>query len=247
MHPVFANELAVPSARAAPDFARSLGLLLARFLSTRMVMLEQPRLAPYYQPPPVVPEAAAGVPDSLPWTMTIPPYRTGDRLFTIVRDPEAIILSQVNAIVHALREPAAEDTLIVKRWRHRLGALPEGADADAWAAVARRLLARFPDRDPICHALGGGTLEGALEACAVTNIEIADLSRYDEWIGRTWDTKPPPAALAPPAALPREALNAADRDRLAALTAQDRPLYTKIRAALDGAYLASIKGSQLAA
>jgi hypothetical protein len=246
MHPVFSDELAAPSVRPAPDFFRALGLLLARFLSTRTVMLEQPRLAPYYQPPRAVPVDAAGVAaESLPWTMTIPPYRTGDRLFTIVRDPEAIILSQVNAIVHALREPAADEPLVVKRWRNRLGDLPAGADASAWAAVARRLLARFPDRDPICHALGNGTLEGALEACAVTNIEIADFSRYDEWITRTWDTKPEPPALGPPAALPREALTADDRDRLAALTAQDRPLYARIRAVIDGAQLSSIKGLAL--
>jgi hypothetical protein len=177
--------------------------------------------------------------------MTIPPYRTGDRLFTIVRDPEAIILSQVNAIVAALREPAAHEPLPVKRWRNRLGDLPQDTAPEAWAPVARRLLAQFRDRDPICHALGDGTLEGAIEACAVTDIEIADLSRYDEWINRTWDTKPPPAALAAPAILPREALTAEDQDRLAALTAQDRPLYTRIRAALDGAALSSIKGLQL--
>jgi hypothetical protein len=178
--------------------------------------------------------------------MTIPPYRTGDRLFTIVRQPEEIVLAQVNAVVDALRAPADQVPASTRRWRNWVGELPdEAAPAEAWAAVARRVLAGFKGADPICHALADGTLDGALEACAVTNIEIADASRYEEWITRTWDTRPEPPALAPPVALPREALTAEDQDRLAALTSQDRPLYARIRAALDGADLASIKGLQL--
>jgi len=244
MHPVFPPELAAPTPRPGPAFFPTLGLLLARFLSTRTVMLEQPRLAPYYQPSAFVPESA-GAAGSLPWTMANPPYRTGDRLFTIVRDPEAIILSQVNAIIEALRACATDEPADITHWRTRLGDLPADTDAEAWVSVARRLLANFSDADPICHALGDGTTQGALEACAVTNIEIADLSRYEEWITRTWENKPQPPALASAAVLPREALTAKDRDRLAALTVQDRPLYARIRACLDGAELSSIKGLQL--
>jgi hypothetical protein len=261
MHPVFADEIAAPTPRPGPAFFPMLGLLLARFLSTRTVMLEQPRLAPYYQPPAFAAPEAGSLPPpslpppslpppslpppSLPWTMELPPYRAGDRLFTIVRDPEAIILSQVNAIVEALRARAADEPAGITSWRNRLGGLPEDADAQAWVPVARQVLAAFADADPICHALGDGTTQGALEACAVTNIEIADLSRYDEWITRTWETRTPPPAVASPVVLPREALTAAELDRLAALTAQDRPLYVRIRAALDGAELSSIKGLQL--
>jgi hypothetical protein len=254
MHPIFPDHVANPSPRLPPDFFRALGLMLSRFLSTRTVMLVQPRLPPYYMPPAAVPAEAASE-ESLPWTMTIPPYRTGDRLFTIVRDPQDIVLAQVNAVVDALRarttpEPQAIKRLpepqAIRRWRMRLGELPDAAEAEAWAPVARRVLAGFQGRDPICHALADGTLDAALDACAVTNMEIADASRYDEWITRTWDTKPePPALPPPPAALPREALTDEDQGRLAALTGQDRPFYARVRAALDGAELSSIKGLQL--
>jgi hypothetical protein len=198
-------------------------------------------------PPAAVPaEAVAAAPESLPWTMTIPPYRTGDRLFTIVRDPQDIVLAQVNAIVDALRTPTTPEPQPIRRWRNKLRELPDAAaPTEAWAPVARRILADFQGRDPICHALADGTLDAALEACAVTNLEIADASRYDEWITRTWDTKSEPPALPPPAALPREALTDADRERLVALTGQDRPFYARVRAALDGAELSSIKGLQL--
>ncbi len=247
MHPIFPDHIASPSPRLPPDFFRALGLMLNRFLSTRTVMLVQPRLPPYYMPPAAVPaEAVAAAPESLPWTMTIPPYRTGDRLFTIVRDPQDIVLAQVNAIVDALRTPTTPEPQPIRRWRNKLRELPDAAaPTEAWAPVARRILADFQGRDPICHALADGTLDAALEACAVTNLEIADASRYDEWITRTWDTKSEPPALPPPAALPREALTDADRERLVALTGQDRPFYARVRAALDGAELSSIKGLQL--
>jgi hypothetical protein len=90
-------------------------------------------------------------------------------------------------------------------------------------------------------------MQGALDACAITNIEIADMSRYDEWILRTCDTKPEPQEPAAEPMLPKQALIEEDRERLAMLTTQDRPLYAKIRAALSASEPASIRGGQLSA
>jgi hypothetical protein len=252
MHPIFPNAVMGHRKVPPPDFYRTLGLFLGRFNHARTIMLVQPRLTPFYLTPdyqagmaPFDPQAHAT--DPLPWTMSIPPYRTGDRLFTIVRDPEDIILSRVNAIARALQGADAGDAPAIKRWRQRVGKLPDRADTAAWASVARSVLARFTDPDPICHALGDGTMQGALDACAITNIEIADMSRYDEWILRTCDTKPEPREPVAEPMLPKQALIEEDRERLAMLTTQDRPLYAKIRAALSASEPASIKGGQLSA
>jgi hypothetical protein len=133
----------------------------------------------------------------------------------------------------------------MRRWRGWLGALPEPEDDSGWVAVARRVLAEFRGADPICNALGDGTTEGATQACILTNIEIADLSRYSEWILRTWDTRPEPAEPGEPPILAREALEQQDRHRLVALTRQDRPLYDRIKAAISVAEKSSITGSLL--
>lgn len=251
MHPVFPDTVASHRRVPPPDFYRTLGLFLGRFNHARTIMLVQPRLMPLYLTPdyqagmaPFDPEAHAQ--DPLPWTMSIPPYRTGDRLFTIVRDPQDIILSRVNAIVRALQGDSAGDSPAIKRWRHRVGGLPDASDTTAWLPVARAILARFTDPDPICHALGDGTMQGALDACAITNIEIADLSRYDEWILRTCDTKPEPPEAAAEWLLTKAALTDSDVERLAALTTQDRPLYAKIRALLSASEPSSISGMHLA-
>jgi hypothetical protein len=247
MHPIFPDAITGTRAALPPTFYPALGLFLARFIHTKTVLLCKPQLTPFRVAPAfATAEVAGGDPaETLPWNFTIPPYRTGDRLFTIVRDPEEIILGQVNAIAAALRWPGAEDPPDIRRWRGSLGALPEPEDAAGWVAVARRVLARFRAADPICHALGDGTTEGATQACIVTNIEIADLSRYSEWILRTWDTRPEPPEPGEPPILSREALEQQDRDRLVALTTQDRPLYDRIKAAISVAETSSITGSVL--
>jgi hypothetical protein len=247
MHPFFPDRITSTRLALPPEFFRTMGLFLARFIHTKTVLLCKPNIASFHLVPPfATPAAAGGDPaDTLPWNFTIPPYRTGDRLFTIVRDPEEIILGQVNAIAAALRLPAGEDAPAIRRWRGWLGDMPELADDAGWVALARQVLARFRGADPICHALGDGTTEGATQACLVTNIEIADLSRYSEWILRTWDTKPEPPDPEAPPILAMEALEQQDRDRLVALTRQDRPLYDRIKAAISVAEKSSITGSQL--
>ena len=247
MHPIFPDRLASP--RAPQDFFPALGQHLGRYLHTRSIMLVQPRMDPFFHAPvpvaPAAPDGDTAEGESLPWTMASPPYRPSDRLFTIVRDPEDIILGQVNSIAVRLHQNADDDAAFTRQWQRRLQSAAAAADSDDAKTLARRVFAVFPHADPICTALGDGTAERARENCIVTNVEIADLSRFDEWILRTWDTKPQPAAPSPPAILTRDDLTPADVTRLAALTVQDRPFYARIKALISGATLSSITGSQL--
>ena len=245
MHPVFPNRLANPRGNAPRDYFATLGQHMGRYLHTRSVMLVQPRMVPFYKPAiqaaPDNTEADPQAGESLPWTMTSPPYRPSDRLFTIVRDPDEIILGQVNRIAAALQQSPEHDKPPVGWWRKRLAT----TGATDPKATARRVLALFPHANPICQALGDGTFSGALEACLITGVEIADLSRYDEWIVRTWDTKPEPAAPRPEPILARVDLTADDQARLATLTDQDRPLYARIRNAIDGATTSAVSGLRI--
>ncbi len=243
MHPLFPPGLSAWTRQERAGFIPALGTYLGRFSLTRTIHVSLPRLAPFLQ------TALTSPPDAtLPWPSSPPPRRTGDRLFAIIREPEGLVLSQVNAILAALAAPAgAGDGRMTAEWRARLGALPRAADEAGWKAVGRRVLPALDLRNPVCHALGDGTAASALEACRLADIEMVDLSRYAEWVTYTWNVEPEPASNAAPSVLTREDLDRAEAARLAGLVDQDVAFYAPFAARM--AELADmktvVKGSEL--
>ena len=238
-HPVFPGHLTAE--RLPRDYFGALCLFLNKLPYARTVMVTLPTLAPFWTPslaptaatdpltfaqPPVDP--AGHVP--LSWTLRRPAYRPSDRLFAIVRNPEDIILAEVNRIAAALAGPADLDDPLTRRWRARFDAMLAACDPADLRPLAQRILAVLPDRDPLCHALGDGTCTGALDACTRTGIEIVDVANIDAWLGKTWNKKAELSADPPRVILKREDLAHRDLQRLSDLTEHDRPLYARILA-----------------
>ncbi len=247
MHPIVPDSLGVWRPRDEARFIPALGRLLGRFTLTRTILVTQPTLAPFVQSNiPASPDpayAAAG----LQWTLNGPPRRAGDRLFTILRDPRAIVLSEVNAIIDALLQPPESDTRPVARWRAQVPADPATADEAGRKQLARHVLQRVRLRNPICHALADGTASGAIDAARLQDIEIATLDRYEDWIKYTWDVEPGEPVNASTPHLGVADLTAQDRAHLETITVEDQAFYQLVVKAYEkiGDLRYSVRGREL--
>ena len=225
MHPLFDFDLATWRRGEGPEFTAALGTYLARFNATKTIMAAIPsQLAVTYAPSPLHQQ---GTP--FPWHLNPPPYRAGDRLFAILREPRSLILSLVNAQAEQLTEGPAADT------------------AKYLKQHARHLLRDLPHRNPICTALADGTASGALDLCRLTDIELADLTRYAAWIRYTWDTDAEPPVNASTPLLTIDDLDAEEISHLDALVAEDLVFYQRVSTALGklGEFQTAVRGRHL--
>jgi hypothetical protein len=223
MHPLFAFDLATWRRGEGEDFIAALGTYLARFNTTKTIMVALSSQLPAIGSP-KPPEKNTG--ETFPWSLNPPPYRAGDRLFAILREPRSIILSLVNA---------------------QLGQAAKAATAEDLKQHGRHLLRSLTHRNPICTALGDGSAAGALALCRRTDIELADLSRYPTWIRYTWDTDTEPPTNCSFPTLLLEDLDASDTGWLESLIDEDLIFYQRVAAALENlpSVQTSIRGRHL--
>jgi hypothetical protein len=186
LHPIFPADLA-HWPRNGAEFIAALGRYLGRFAATKTILFAASHQSIFTNA--AQPAATPG----LDWAINPPPYRNGDRLFTILREPASLILSLVNGTLTRLQQPPEADDQPLAAWRSRLAPLPAPDRHEDWAGLGRTLLKRLPTKNPICTALADGTAAGALNACRLSNIELAHLSRYTDWIKYSWatDAEPP--------------------------------------------------------
>ena len=240
MHPIAPPDLAATRRGANAPFIRVLGGFLARFTLTRTILLVQPALAPFIQanvPPPDDTYAKSG----LRWDLNPPPRRIGDRLFAILREPRSLILSEVNATLDALLQPATADSPAIAVWRTRLPQDPAGLDPAGLKRIARKILRLLPTRNPICHALADGTAAAAFTAVRLQDVELADLSHYPDWTKYTWDVEPEPPSNTSTPHLTLADLTPGECHYLDSLIAEDLRFYAPFKTALDK--LAGLKSS----
>jgi hypothetical protein len=229
MHPIFPETLSIHRRGDEAEFLPALGAYLSRFTTTRTIMASAPSLAAFTQPPapaPTPPPRASLSPYL--WALDPPAYRPGDRLFTILREPQSLILSQVNAILAGLQADPAQDTAAVAGWRSRIPHMPDPTDFASWRSIGRQILAGATLRNPICTALGDGTAQGAREACRLWNIEICDLARYENWVRFTWDTDPEPPTQSAPTLLAKADLGPGETTTLQNLVGEDAAFYARV-------------------
>ena len=223
MHPLFAFDLATWRRGEGEDFMAALGTYLARFNTTKTIMAALSSQLPAIGSP-LPPEKNTDA--AFPWSLNPPPYRAGDRLFAILREPRSLILSLVNAQLDQDSQTTPRQDL-----KHH----------------GRDLLRSLVQRNPICTALGDGSAAGALALCRRTNIELANLSHYPTWVRYTWDTDAEPPTHCSTATLLLEDLDSSDKALLESIVAEDLIFYQHVSAAFKNlqSVQTSIRGRHL--
>jgi hypothetical protein len=116
--------------------------------------------------------------------------RFGDEILTVVRDPVMSAISMANYVASRLMADPSARYPDTRQWLNQLGmdSLPERCSNGYVKALA--LAALHDDRivqiNPICHYLGDGTSESAINNIVTNNVEITDTCRYDRWLERRW-------------------------------------------------------------
>lgn len=179
--------------------------------------------------------------------------RPQDQVFTIVRNPVAIILSQVNYVltrfqIDATAGATGPDTA---GWLARIGydALPETM-SEGFVRETAALIVRHPDvvrPNPLCFWLGGeeANTETALLALRNSDIEITDMRRYTDWLARRWNIVSDTRDNASVPFLTLETLPREMRDYMREISREDTKLYEMIQATLAATDRTSVFGHEL--
>jgi hypothetical protein len=174
--------------------------------------------------------------------------RPQDHVFTTVRDPVDLIISQINYVLTRMASdetPLPHDT---GGWRaefdvHDVSILESKAEVVRLAQQILRHTGVVPINNT-CAFLGNGTSADALERLAIYDVEITDLRRYPQWIRDRWQihhqTRMNPsrrfvtlADFAP-----------ADIEYINSITHEDQLFFRHISDRLDGTGKSSLRGTE---
>jgi hypothetical protein len=174
--------------------------------------------------------------------------RPRDWVFTIVREPMALMYSHISYVLTICRSAAVTrrpDGLI---WLGLLGLseIPENASDADMAEIGRQVLHHtpIPLRNPICHSLGDDSASTALDRIIEGNVEITDMSRYAAWRRRAFPGVEETHANASVPYFRDEVATPRDRDFIASATEEDRKFFAMITKRLDRVEGLSIRGRE---
>jgi hypothetical protein len=173
-------------------------------------------------------------------------YRHGDQVFTVVREPRAVVLSQINYVAHQLRSNPDRSRPDTAYWGARLNRPVPGPDAAAseWKALALEVLHNTEITRPnwLCTFLGAGTFQSTQETLSLAPVELVDFDRYDEWLERRWSIQSGSRLNEGVAVLRWEDLQAGDRRHIDEITVDDRKFYERFKGTVNAAGTASVSG-----
>jgi hypothetical protein len=173
-----------------------------------------------------------------------------DEIFSVVRDPVMSAISMANYVVSRLIADPSGIYPDTRQWLDQLGMnrFPESGSNEYAKAVALATLHddRIAQVNPICHYLGDGTSESAINNIVINDVEITDTCRYDRWLEKRWGI---PTSSRINQSLP--ILNYDDviprlSERLSYLCSEDMKVFEAVTSLLDTQDGPSIKGHDLA-
>ncbi len=178
--------------------------------------------------------------------------RPADRIVTIIRAPEEIVISKINFVLSQIvrsTERPASSTREAQRWigilrEHQLSV--EMLDNDPRSFLKKML--RHPKmgrRNTICNALGNGDARSALTNAKLGDIEITTVENYNAWLREDWGVTVETAANRSRKFLTKDMLDESDFAYLGSITGEDRRVYDLVSTAIGEAGTASIRGRDL--
>ena len=174
--------------------------------------------------------------------------RPMDRVFTIVRDPIEMAISQVNYLMSKIAWNMESGNLDTDTagWLNLLGlpGLPERITEDYQQEVCRKAL-----HDPgivlpnaLCHWLGGGSAAEVIARLREHEVEVTDTARYNAWLRAQWGLDVHTRQNESLKFITSATLTPEDREYLASITDEDAKLYQVIQDRLATAGTPSIRG-----
>ncbi len=187
---------------------------------------------------------------TLKWYLDNRLYRFGDRIFGIVREPTALILSLVNYIVMVLYDDPEVTRLDTAEWLAALGLnrLPLPLHREEAAELGRHVLRnrRLVQPNYLCTYLGSGTATSTIDLLAASDIELAQIGNYEMWRSAAWNL---PASRKQNHSRPCLAvsdLTKPDHDYIMDITAEDRRFYGWFLAVAAHSEGLSLRGLEVA-
>ncbi len=178
--------------------------------------------------------------------------RPTDTIFTVIRDPVEIILSNVNYIItRILQDQAADKTAPdTQGWRRQLGIdrLPPEMPDDVIAGLFRIMLRDKTIVVPnsICHWLGSGDVQSVIRRLVINDVEITNTQHYSAWLRDRWGMVRTAKANESRKFATSEHIRADDQAFIEKITAEDRQVYALISEQIDASGNASIFGRDIA-
>ena len=240
-HPILPADLTDKRFNNPTVLAQALGTVFGRMNVSNALAIVQPTLSVFVDPP----QPARPAADPLDWHIPIVPCRTGDLLFTVIREPAERALAYVNGELSAIK---AGETAIPDPVMRNLDMSvqdPANLSAADLRQIGGALLRHTLHKNPICQALGDGTADGTLEACLCAPVNLVPIEKFTIWGRTAFDLIPPEGPTPPETILRPEDLTPADRDILAEATAQDRIIYDRFKTRLASGGIPSVTGWDL--
>jgi hypothetical protein len=175
--------------------------------------------------------------------------RLMDDVFTVVREPIARILSQVNYVItriFAEQSPPQPDTL---GWRKefKVTDLSIRESPEKIFELARRILRNQGVVVPniMCEYIGGSNYESALTKTAAHDMEVIDLKQLDAWTEERWGVSDKTRLNTSEKFLSMTDFLAEDIAYARSIVQEDIKYYARVLAGLDRYGSTSIRGAQI--
>ena len=169
---------------------------------------------------------------SLRWYLASGMRRSNDRIFTVVRRPYEIVLSQVNYYIRRILEDPSCEAPDTKHWAGQIGLTQFDASQtpDQLKSFALELLDNdsLTSKKLLSTYLGDGTARSAIELIEETGVEIIRLDGLQEWMRDTWGIDDDLVDNRSDPILEWAALDGDRKRRLVEACAEDMALYQHI-------------------
>lgn len=177
--------------------------------------------------------------------------RPADRIFTILRDPTEIALSQINYILtkFQLNIDAGVVDKDTEGWLDALDLkeLPPAVTPQFVDKYARKLLHNTDIVEPnsMCRWLGGGTAQIVAERLARHLVEVTDTTHYNAWLLDRWGISAQTRQNESIKFISLSSLGHQELGYVQDLSLEDRKLYSRLQQALAVEGKASVYGEDI--